>query len=189
MSKEEEGFPITALWEIKILWKLSHPNIVNLYDIVVSKRKISFILAVDPRVQRPEVYIVFPYMEHDMHGLLDKNVNFSMSHIKCLMRQLLEGIKYLHQNSVMHWDIKGANLLLNKKGNLKLTDFGLAWKYDPIEHQRLNLTNWVVTLWYWAPELLLGSVNYDTKIDIWSAGCFFIELLINKPVFPGNNEL
>jgi len=93
------------------------------------------------------------------------------------MIQLLEGVKYLHQNSVMHWDIKGANLLLNKQGILKLTDFGLAWKYETTEH-KLNLTNWVVTLWYWAPEILLGSVNYDTKIDVWSVGCFFIELLI-----------
>lgn len=87
----------------------------------------------------------------------------------------------------MHRDIKGANLLLNNKGVLKLTDFGLARKFDPKIHKML--TNRVVTLWYRAPELILGSMHYDFKIDTWSVGCFLLELFMGKPLFPGKNEL
>lgn len=125
-------------------------------------------------------------MEHDLNGLMDKNINFTISHIKCLMRQILEGIAYLHWENIMHWDIKGANLLLNNKGILKITDFGLA-RSTNLSHN-LNYTNRVVTLWYWAPELLMGSNTYDLSIDMWSVGCFFVELLTWKPLFPGKNE-
>lgn len=83
------------------------------------------------------------------------------------MQQLLSGVAYLHQEGVMHRDIKGANLLLSKNGVLKLTDFGLARKINP---SRKNYTNRVVTLWYRAPELILGSDQYDTSIDVWSVG-------------------
>jgi serine/threonine protein kinase len=94
-------------------------------------------------------------------------IQFSVSQIKCLMQQLLAGVQYLHEQEVMHRDIKGANLLLSKHGILKLTDFGLARKISP---SKKNYTNRVVTLWYRAPELLLGSDQYDTSIDIWSVG-------------------
>jgi serine/threonine protein kinase len=87
----------------------------------------------------------------------------------------------------MHRDIKGANLLLNNKGELKLTDFGLARKFVR-SNQRINFTNRVVTLWYRAPELILGSNSYNTGIDLWSVGCFLVEMLLAKPIFPGKNE-
>jgi len=135
--------------------------------------------------QKGDVYLVFEYMEHDLHGLLDKKVNFTAPQIKSLMFQLLSGVKYLHDEGIMHRDIKGANILMNNKGVLKLTDFGLARKINPTH---TNYTNRVVTLWYRAPELLLGAEHYTAKIDIWSIGCFFSELLTQKPLFPGDNE-
>ena len=83
----------------------------------------------------------------------------------------------------MHRDIKGANLLMNKKGELKVTDFGLARKFDP--KNQIDLTNRVVTLWYRAPELILGSKAYNSTIDTWSVGCYLLELLFHHPLFPG----
>lgn len=166
--KEEEGFPITALREIQILRRLSHQNVVTFKDIVVDrcKRGVLNHIAQQPR-HKSDVYIVFEYMAHDLHGLLDKRIDFTPPQIKSLMKQLISGVKYIHDQGVMHRDIKGANLLLSNKGELKLTDFGLARLTNPT-HSRY--TNRVVTLWYRAPELLLGSDHYTPSIDIWSVG-------------------
>lgn len=101
------------------------------------------------------------------------------------MKQLLEGVKYIHSQNVMHRDIKGANLLIRNNGVVKLADFGLAREVTP---NYKMYTNRVVTLWYRAPELLLGHKDYTTSIDMWSVGCLFAELLANNPLFPGNNE-
>lgn len=125
-------------------------------------------------------------MEHDLHGLIDSHIALDISHIKCIMIQILEGVYYLHSNNVMHRDIKGANILLNNKGEVKLADFGLAIKYDP--RIRVNYTNRVVTLWYRCPELLLGSECYTPAIDMWSIGCLFAELLTLQPLFAAKNE-
>ena len=119
-----------------------------------------------------------------MDFLINK-IEFTIPQIKWLMYQLISGVEYLHSEGVMHRDIKGANLLLNNKGELKLTDFGLARKMSATKK---NYTNRVVTLWYRAPELLLGSDQYGPAIDIWSVGCFFAELLTNVPLFPGDVE-
>lgn len=118
---------------------------------------------------RGSVYLVFEFVEHDLHGILDSKVRFDLSHIKCLMRQLLEGINYLHDRSIIHRDIKGGNLLLNKHGVLKIADFGLARNFYPTNKDAMY-TSRVVTLWYRAPELLLGMQNYSAAIDVWSIG-------------------
>lgn len=108
-------------------------------------------------------------MEHDLAGLIGNRVKFSLPEIKCIMKQMLEGLGYLHNLKIMHRDIKPANILLNDKGEIKIADFGLGRKF--IENQKLTFK--VVTLWYRAPELILKYRRYDHKIDVWSIGCVF----------------
>lgn len=152
-QKETEGFPITALREIMLLKRLKHENIIELNEIVVSKEK-------------KKIFLVFDYMQHDLAGLIDKNTVFSMPVIKYIFHCLLKGVEYLHNNNVMHRDIKSSNILINNDGSVKLADFGLGKMRDT----RQIMTYRVVTLWYRCPELLLGCKEYDGSIDMWSLG-------------------
>ena len=186
MKNENEGFPITAIREIKILKQLSdHPNIVNLKEIVVGEPS----SPTDTSPDRGGIYMVFEYMTHDLTGLIDQapGKSFEEAHIKCYIKQLLEGLHYCHVNKILHRDIKGSNLLINHKGELKLADFGLARPKNTQFHSAY--TNRVITLWYRPPELLFGAVRYDTAVDMWSAGCILAELIAKKPIFPGRNEV
>lgn len=196
MDQEREGFPITAIREIKILKELNHENIVKLKEIVTSVPKAehssdtdsqSSELSTDKKEDKGSIYMVFEYMEHDLTGLMEsQNVRFTDSQIKCYMKQLLEGLFYCHTNGVLHRDIKGSNLLINNQGILKLADFGLARPYN---EQNKNLTNRVITLWYRPPELLLGSTKYTTAVDMWSVGCILAELISKKAILQGKNEI
>jgi cell division cycle 2-like len=133
------------------------------------------------------VYLVMEFVEHDLKTLLDEMTEpFLPSEIKTLMIQLVAGVEYLHTNWILHRDLKTSNLLLNNRGELKIADFGMA-RYTSSPPPKL--TQVVVTLWYRAPELLLGAREYDYEIDIWSIGCIFAELLTNKPLFQGKNEV
>jgi len=175
MDKEREGFPLTSLREVKILTNLSHENIVDVREIVVGSNLNS-------------IYIVMEFLEHDLKGLMEEMKHpFSQSEIKCLMLQLLSAIAYMHDKWVLHRDLKKtSNLLMNNKGILKVADFGLAREYgSPLK----SYTHIVVTLWYRAPELLLGSKTYSTAIDMWSIGCIFAELLSKEPLLQGRSEL
>uniref|UniRef100_M8B2Z3 Cyclin-dependent kinase C-2 n=1 Tax=Aegilops tauschii TaxID=37682 RepID=M8B2Z3_AEGTA len=179
MDNEREGFPITAIREIKILKKLHHQNVIQLKEIVTSP--------VDGNKYKGSIYMVFEYMDHDLTGLADRpGMRFTVPQIKCYMKQLLTGLHYCHVNQVLHRDIKGSNLLIDNEGNLKLADFGLARSFSS-DHNG-NLTNRVITLWYRPPELLLGSTRYGPAVDMWSVGCIFAELLNGKPILPGKNE-
>ncbi|XP_019152758.1 PREDICTED: probable serine/threonine-protein kinase At1g54610 [Ipomoea nil] len=161
--------------EIMILRKLDHPNIMKLEGIITSRLSCS-------------IYLVFEYMEHDVSGLLSSpEVKFSESQVKCYMKQLLSGLEHCHSRGIMHRDIKGANLLVNNDGILKIGDFGLANYYN--HGNRHPLTSRVVTLWYRPPELLLGSTDYGASVDIWSVGCVFGELLTGKPILQGRTEV
>ncbi|KAJ1617182.1 kinase-like domain-containing protein [Pavlovales sp. CCMP2436] len=131
--------------------------------------------------------MIFEFMDHDLTGLMDSSTpRFTSAQIKCYMKQLLEGMHYVHANNVLHRDIKGANLLLNNRGELKLGDFGLARRFDrdKVEH----FTNRCITLWYRPPELLLGTTRYTTAVDMWSIGCVFAEILLRAPLLPGRDE-
>ena len=172
LERAREGFPLTALRELTVLLALRHVNIVHVIEVVVSPKK--------------QVFMAMEYMEHDFRALMESmKAPFRTPHVKCLMRQLLAGVEFMHRHWVIHRDIKTSNLLLDNRGQLKICDFGLARKYrDPIA----CMTPEVVTLWYRAPELLYGETKYDIKIDMWSVGCIFAELLLHKPLMQGKNE-
>lgn len=111
---------------------------------------------------------------------------FLTSEIKTLLSQLVSGVSYLHTNWIIHRDLKTSNLLLNNRGQLKIADFGMARYFgDPAP----KMTQLVVTLWYRAPELLLGAEKYSTPVDMWSVGCIFGELLTKEPLLQGKNEV
>ncbi|KAL1458198.1 hypothetical protein WDU94_008365 [Cyamophila willieti] len=177
MEKEKEGFPITSLREINTLLKAQHPNIVTVREIVVGSNM-------------DKIFIVMDYVEHDMKSLMEtmrsKNQVFIPGEVKCLMQQLLYAVAHLHDNWILHRDLKTSNLLLSHRGILKVGDFGLAREYgSPLKHY----TPIVVTLWYRSPELLLGCKEYSTPIDMWSVGCIFAEFLCMEPLFTGKSEV
>ncbi|KHN26013.1 Cyclin-dependent kinase C-2 [Glycine soja] len=188
MDNEREGFPITAIREIKILKKLHHENVIKLKEIVTDTGPEKDEQGKpDGNKYKGGIYMVFEYMDHDLTGLADRpGMRFTVPQIKCYMRQLLTGLHYCHVNQVLHRDIKGSNLLIDNEGNLKLADFGLARSFS--NDQNANLTNRVITLWYRPPELLLGTTKYGPAVDMWSVGCIFAELLQGKPIFPGKDE-
>ncbi|XP_063320000.1 cyclin-dependent kinase 11B isoform X1 [Pelmatolapia mariae] len=174
MEKEKEGFPITSLREINTILKAQHPNIVTVREIVVGSNM-------------DKIYIVMNYVEHDLKSLMETMKQpFLPGEVKTLMIQLLRGVRHLHDNWILHRDLKTSNLLLSHKGILKIGDFGLAREYgSPLK----PYTPVVVTLWYRSPELLLGAKEYSTAVDMWSVGCIFGELLTQKPLFPGKSEI
>ncbi|KAK4336899.1 hypothetical protein RND71_043464 [Anisodus tanguticus] len=165
LENEKEGFPITAVREIKILRQLNHENIVNLKEIVTDKSDV-----LDFKKDKGAFYLVFEYMDHDLMGLLESGlVEFNQSNIAHTMRQLLDGLNYCHKNNFLHRDIKCSNILMNNKGQIKLADFGLARLFSAEDKMR-PYTNKVITLWYRPPELLLGEERYGPAIDVWSCG-------------------
>ncbi|XP_020293847.1 cyclin-dependent kinase 11B isoform X1 [Pseudomyrmex gracilis] len=175
MEKEKEGFPITSLREINTLLKAQHPNIVTVREIVVGSNM-------------DKIFIVMDYVEHDLKSLIEtmkqKKQVFIPGEVKCLMQQLLCAVAHLHDNWILHRDLKTSNLLLSHRGILKVGDFGLAREYGSPLRQYTPI---VVTLWYRAPELLLSDNEYSTPVDMWSVGCIFAELLRMEPLFPGKS--
>ncbi|OJT03761.1 CTD kinase subunit alpha [Trametes pubescens] len=173
MESEKDGFPVTAMREVKLLQSLRHENVVQLYEMLVSKGS---------------VYMVFEYMDHDLTGVLSQTqFEFSEAHLKSFCRQMLAGLAYLHHKGIIHRDIKGSNILVNNRGELKLADFGLARFYQ--KRRKSDYTNRVITQWYRPPELLLGATIYGPEVDMWSAGCIMLELFTKKPVFQGVDEI
>lgn len=188
---EKDGFPITALREIKLLKMLAHDNVLKLEEMAVERPK-------SEGRKRAILYMVMPYMDHDLSGLLDNpDVHFTPAQIKCYMLQLFKGLRYLHDNHILHRDMKAANLLINNRGRLQIADFGLARHYDePVPQRgkgngeaRRDYTTLVVTRWYRPPELLLQLRRYTPAIDMWGAGCVFGEMFKRKPILAGQSDL
>ena len=170
MEAERDGFPVTAMREIKLLQSLRHENVVQLYEMMVSNGQ-TFRHGIAHTLTSflGSVFMVFEYMDHDLTGILSQTqFTFSNAHLKSLCQQMLAGLAYLHHKGVIHRDIKGSNILINNRGELKLGDFGLARFYQ--KRRKSDYTNRVITLWYRPPELLFGTTVYGPEVDMWSAG-------------------
>ncbi|XP_053327326.1 cyclin-dependent kinase 15 isoform X2 [Spea bombifrons] len=170
--KAEEGVPFTAIREASLLKGLKHANIVLLHDIIQTKETLTFVFE----------YVhtdLSQYMTQHPGGLLPYNV-------RLFMFQLLRGLAYIHHQHILHRDLKPQNLLISYLGELKLADFGLA-RAKSIPSQ--TYSSEVVTLWYRPPDVLLGATDYSTDLDIWGAGCIFIEMLQGYPAFSGVSDI
>ncbi|KAG8197973.1 hypothetical protein JTE90_029368 [Oedothorax gibbosus] len=174
IENEDEGVPSTALREISSLKELKHPNIVGLVDVLM---------------QESRLYLVFEFLSMDLKKYLDSIPNgqfMDKALVKSYLYQLLEGILFCHRRRILHRDLKPQNLLIDQKGAIKIADFGLARAFGvPVR----VYTHEVVTLWYRAPEVLLGSQRYSTPVDIWSIGCIFAEMANKTPLFRGDSEI
>ncbi|XP_042439032.1 probable serine/threonine-protein kinase At1g54610 [Zingiber officinale] len=173
-TSESESVKFMAR-EIMMLQKLDHPNVIKLEGLATSRMHYS-------------LYLVFDFMQCDLSRIISRSdIRLTEPQIKCYMKQLLSGLQHCHERGILHRDIKGSNLLIDRNGILKIADFGLANFYDP--NIKVALTSRVVTLWYRAPELLLGTTDYGVGIDLWSAGCLLAEMFVGKPIIAGRNEI
>ncbi|XP_060068650.1 cyclin-dependent kinase 1-like [Ylistrum balloti] len=174
LESEEEGVPSTAIREISLLKELQHPNIVGLEDVLMQENKL---------------FLVFEFLSMDLKRYMDSIPSGQFMDkmlVKSYLYQIMQGILFCHQRRVLHRDLKPQNLLIDNKGIIKLADFGLARAFGiPVR----VYTHEVVTLWYRAPEILLGCQRYSTPVDIWSIGCIFAEMITKRPLFHGDSEI
>jgi cyclin-dependent kinase 2 len=174
LDQDEEGVPSTAIREISLLKELRHENVVSLLEVIHQETKL---------------YLVFEYLDLDLKKHMDSSPHISNDRmvIKGYVYQLCAGIAFCHAHRVLHRDLKPQNLLIDKSTNkLKLADFGLARAFGiPVR----AYTHEVVTLWYRAPEILLGVRHYSTPVDVWSIGCIFAEMINHGPLFAGDSEI
>ncbi|KAI9926890.1 hypothetical protein ASPWEDRAFT_121206 [Aspergillus wentii DTO 134E9] len=192
LEAEDEGVPSTAIREISLLKEMNDPNIVRLFNIV--------------HADGHKLYLVFEFLDLDLKKYMEAlpvseggrgkalpdgtslstTMGLGEAMVKKFMAQLVEGIRYCHSHRILHRDLKPQNLLIDREGNLKLADFGLARAFGvPLR----TYTHEVVTLWYRSPEILLGGRQYSTGVDMWSAGAIFAEMCTRKPLFPGDSEI
>jgi len=173
LEAEDNGVPSTAIREISLLQDLKHPNIVELIDIVNDTHKL---------------YLVFECLHHDLKRSLDNRVTpFYGPMLASLSLQILLGLHHCHRKNILHRDLKPQNILLTKDSKtIKLADFGLARAFNV---QERSYTREVITLWYRAPELLLGEHRYSPAVDTWSAACIIAELATKRPLFSGQSEI
>ena len=177
--------------EIKLLRYFKHDNIVSLLDIQKPPKRTGF----------EDIYIISDLMETDLHRVIYSRQELTDDHIQYFIYQILRGVLYMHSANIIHRDLKPANILANKNCDLKICDLGLgrAEVYDYGEeknHKKNNnndddpeLTEYVITRWYRAPEVILCPSHYSKAVDIWSIGCIFAELLGRQPLFPGDHYL
>ncbi|KAF9179719.1 Cyclin-dependent kinase 2 [Haplosporangium sp. Z 767] len=172
LENADEGVPSTAIREISLLKELQHDNIVELIDVVHEDVKL---------------FLVFEFLDVDLKKYMDnhyKNTGkpLPLDQVKIYLYQLLQGVEFCHMRRILHRDLKPQNLLIDENKNLKLADFGLARAFGiPLR----TYTHEVITLWYRAPEILMGSRHYSTAVDMWSVGCIFAEMITRRPLFPG----
>lgn len=169
------GISQSAVREMALCSELSHPNVIKLIEIILEDKCI---------------FMVFEYAEHDLLQIIHHHTQqprhpIPPTTIKSIMFQLLNGCQYLHTNWVLHRDLKPANIMVTSSGEVKIGDLGLARLFQKPIHSLYSGDKVVVTIWYRAPELLLGSRHYTPAIDMWAVGCIFAELLSLRPIFKG----
>jgi len=174
--KDPDGFPITFLREISILFTLQHPNIITADEVVTGGSE-----------EDLHWFVVLEYVDHDLKDLITAMKRpFLEGQVKHFMHQTLMGICAMHESWLIHRDLKTTNLLVNYRGVLKVCDFGMARHcgspYRPY-------TDEVISRWYRPPEILIGKPTYGAAVDMWSIGCIFGELLQRGVCIPGESEL
>lgn len=173
------------LREIKLMKHFQHENIVAILDMMPPRAR--FLEDFD------DVYIVADLMETDLHRIIYSKQPLSIDHVQYFVYQILRGIKYIHSANVIHRDLKPSNLLVNSNCDLKICDFGLARgilsENEKVRGDQMLLTEYVVTRWYRAPEIMLACHEYSKPVDVWSVGCIFAELILRKPLFPGDDYI
>jgi len=172
LDRTDEGIPQTALREVSILQEIHHTNIVDLLNVQCSSTML---------------HLIFEYVDQDLKHALDRQGRpFAGRALKELVFQLLDGLYFCHCHRIIHRDLKPANILLTADGVLKIADFGLARAVQVPMH---TYTHEVVTLWYRAPEILMGEKHYSPAVDLWSVGCIMAELVRGKVLFRGDTEI
>lgn len=170
---QSELFAKRAYRELRLLKHMKHDNVIGLIDVFTAN------ISLD-RFQ--DFYLVMPFMGTDL-GKLMKLQRLSEDKVQYLVYQMLKGLKYIHSAGIIHRDLKPGNLAINQECELKILDFGLA------RHTDSEMTGYVVTRWYRAPEVILSWMHYTQTVDIWSVGCIMAEMLLGKPLFKGNDHL
>eukprot|EP00475_Leptophrys_vorax_P003022 TRINITY_DN1173_c0_g1_i1.p1 TRINITY_DN1173_c0_g1~~TRINITY_DN1173_c0_g1_i1.p1 ORF type:complete len:491 (-),score=127.20 TRINITY_DN1173_c0_g1_i1:112-1584(-) len=168
-----------VLREIKLMQYFEHDNVVKLKDIInpVGKR------------EAEDIYMVMEYMKSDLHKIIVSNNELTQEHIAYIVFQILCGVRYIHSAKVIHRDLKPNNILINADCRIKIADLGLARGMHVDSDDEIDLTEYVVTRWYRAPEVVVSAKHYDYAIDVWSIGCILAELFLRCPLFPGNNSI
>ena len=164
------------LREIKLMKMFSHENVIRVIDIIPPPSSCE---------EFEDIYIVQDLMETDLHRIIYSKQSLTIDHIQYFVYQIIRGLKYIHSANVLHRDLKPSNLLLNSNCDLKICDFGLA----RVAEEAGDQTEYVVTRWYRAPEIMLACQDYTKAIDIWSVGCIFAELLGRRALFPGDDYM
>ncbi|CAD5214961.1 unnamed protein product [Bursaphelenchus xylophilus] len=163
------------LREVRILRRLSHKNIISVLDMFVV-----------PANHGHDIFLVMDLMETTLHKIVHSTQTLTDKHVKYFLYQILCGLKYLHSGGIVHRDLKPDNLLVNADCLLKIADFGMARSLDKLKTEEDSvMTQYVQTRWYRAPELLFSMLDYDVKVDIWSVGCIFSEMIMRRQLFPG----
>eukprot|EP00968_Pinguiococcus_pyrenoidosus_P000508 scaffold31_cov263-Pinguiococcus_pyrenoidosus.AAC.14 len=165
--------------EVRLLRHFRHENIISITDILPPPSIEDF----------NDIYIISEFMETDLHRVIYSRQSLTDDHIKYFLYQILCGLRYIHSAKVLHRDLKPSNILLNSNCDLKLCDFGLSRTVAVATEDDNLLTEYVVTRWYRAPEIMLSVQEYTKAIDVWSVGCIFAEMNKRKPLFPGQDYI
>eukprot|EP00825_Cyclidium_porcatum_P020675 TRINITY_DN23337_c0_g1_i1.p1 TRINITY_DN23337_c0_g1~~TRINITY_DN23337_c0_g1_i1.p1 ORF type:complete len:363 (+),score=49.90 TRINITY_DN23337_c0_g1_i1:147-1235(+) len=173
LQESDEGIPSTTIREISILQNLKHTNIVKLIDVSYN-------------LPSRKMYLVFEFVDKDLKRYLDQNQVIDGATAKSIMYQLLQGVYYCHANRTMHRDLKPQNILISNDKIVKICDFGLARTFSMPQGK---FTREIATLWYRAPELMMGECYYSISVDIWALGCIFAEIIKRGILFDGDSQI